>query len=241
MEVLKYNDVILRPSDIDVLENPCFLNDQVIAFYFSYLSSLCSEDDIAFVPPVVSFWLANCDAESRKDAVEPLKLGSKRLVLFTVNNNEDLDKGEGGTHWSILIFDRTKNSFLHLDTLKGVNHAHAFKLYDSVKQYVGVPSASIKERVKNKNKNKKKSKAASVPATEVTFEEWTATRQINNYDCGVYVMAVAKAVSDFYLCDKPVKERDWLSFVARNVDDSVELGTFRQEIRRLIEDLRNSH
>ncbi|VFQ70707.1 unnamed protein product [Cuscuta campestris] len=166
MEVLKYNDVILRPSDIDVLENPCFLNDQVIAFYFSYLSSLCSEDDIAFVPPVVSFWLANCDVKSRKDAVEPLKLGSKRLVLFTVNNNEDLDKGEGGTHWSILIFDRTKNSFLHLDTLKGVNHAHAFKLYDSVKQYVGVPSASIKERVKNKNKNKKKSKAASVAATE---------------------------------------------------------------------------
>ena len=99
-EVLKYKDIVLRASDLDVLEGPCYLNDQIIGFYFSYLLSLCGRNDVLFVPPSVSFWLANCDVDSRKAAVEPLKFPSKRLVVFTVNDCDDLGGAERGTHWS---------------------------------------------------------------------------------------------------------------------------------------------
>ncbi|VFQ88470.1 unnamed protein product [Cuscuta campestris] len=219
MEVLKYNDVILRASYMDALGSHCYLNDQVIGVLF----------------------LAICDEESRKDAVDHLKLGNKRLVLFAVNDSDEFGVGQSGSQWSILIFDRTKHSFLHLDTMQGENHIPAFKLYDSVKQYVGVESASIKEGAKNKKKNKNKKKAANtaVASIEVSFKECEAPQQTNGYDCGVYVMAIAKAVSDFCLSGKTDKEVDWLSFVVKNVDASIE-ETFRQEIMRLIEDLRNS-
>jgi len=244
-EVLKYKDIVLRASDLDVLGGPCYLNDQVIGFYFSYLSSLCGRNDVLFVPPSISFWLANCDADSREPAVEPLKFLSRRLVVFTVNDCDDLGGGESGTHWSILIYDRSKNSFLHLDTMEGVNYDHAFKLYNSVKEFMGkapgqstLISSSLKAKTKKKDLAKQVSKAEPTIA-EPLFEEYNAPQQTNGYDCGLYVMAIAKAVCESYSSRNSGKDADWLSAVQRHVDTSVEM-TFRNEVLELIEDLRKN-
>ncbi|KAL6570927.1 hypothetical protein OROGR_000477 [Orobanche gracilis] len=240
-KVLTYKDHVLRTSDLDVLEGPCFLNDQVIGFYFSYLSSLSCQDDVAFVPPSVSFWLANCDVDSRKDAVEPLKLPSKRLVFFTVNDSDDLDGGESGTHWSTLIYDRSKNIFLHLDSMQGMNHDHAFKLFDSVKEYMGKSHVPVQPILKGGKKQQKK-KDATEPAIktanmEPLFEEFDVPQQTNGYDCGIYVLAIAKAICEFNLSGKNDNQADWLSFVQKHVDTSIEM-TLRNEIMLLIEVLR---
>lgn len=244
-EVLKYKDIVLRASDLDVLEGPCYLNDQIIGFYFSYLSSLCGRNDVLFLPPSISFWLANCDGDSCKAAVEPLEFPSRRLVVFTVNDCDDLGGGESGTHWSILIYDRSKNSFLHLDTMEGVNHDHALKLYDSVKELMGkapVPStlmsSSLKAKAKKKNVARPASKCEPTIA-EPLFEESNAPQQTNGYDCGLYVMAIAKAVCECYSSVKSGKDADWFSAVQRRVDTSVEM-TFRNEVLELIEDLRKN-
>ncbi|XP_057508510.1 NEDD8-specific protease 1-like [Actinidia eriantha] len=110
-EVITYKNIVMGRSDLDILDSGrtphCYLNDQIIGFHFSYLSSLFNSDD----PSSLSFWLANCqDVESGKDFVEPLNFSGKKLVLFTVNNNnDDLDGGETGTHWSLLVFYRNTN------------------------------------------------------------------------------------------------------------------------------------
>ncbi|KAI8006085.1 NEDD8-specific protease 1 [Camellia lanceoleosa] len=84
-EVLTYKDIVLRRTDLDILEGPCYLNDQIIGFYFTYLSSLFTSQDVLLSLPSVSFWLANCqDVESAKDFVKPLKLSGKELEVFTV-------------------------------------------------------------------------------------------------------------------------------------------------------------
>ncbi|VFQ81587.1 unnamed protein product [Cuscuta campestris] len=221
MEVLKYNDVILSASDVDALGSHCYLNDQVIRFYFSYLSSLCSQDDVAFVPPLVSFFWQTAMRKAAKMlwitsnwATSALFYSLSTIVTSLVRVRVD------HVHWTIFIFDRTKHSFLHLDTMQGENHIPAFKLYDSVKQYVGVESDSIKEGAKNKKKNKNKKKApnTAVASIEVSFKECEAPQQTNGYDCGVYVMAIAEAVSDFCLSGKTYNDVDWLSFVVKNVD-----------------------
>ncbi|XP_057951925.1 NEDD8-specific protease 1-like [Malania oleifera] len=81
--VLSYKDVVLKKSDLELLEGPYYLNDQIIGLYFSYLSSLLDSQDILLVPPSVSFWLANCsDPESVKDFAEPLKFSCKNLVVL---------------------------------------------------------------------------------------------------------------------------------------------------------------
>ncbi|EEF40280.1 NEDD8-specific protease 1-like [Ricinus communis] len=114
-EVVRYKDVVLKVSDLDVLRGPCFLNDQIIAFYFSYLYAFYDSctDDVLLVPPSVSFWLANSeeDRENLIDFLEPLKLSTKRLVLFTVNDSTDFGGSEAGTHWSLLFMTGPRIAF----------------------------------------------------------------------------------------------------------------------------------
>ncbi|KAL7214236.1 hypothetical protein ACSBR1_026615 [Camellia fascicularis] len=94
-EVLTYKDIVLRRTDLDILE-----------FYFTYLSSLFTSQDVLLVPHSVSFWLANCqDVESAKDFVEPLKLSGKELVVFTVTIMMILvgvKVGHIGAYWCII-------------------------------------------------------------------------------------------------------------------------------------------
>ena len=49
-EILTYKEVVLTGTDLHVLEGPCYLTDQIIAFYFSYLSALYDSDDVLLVP-----------------------------------------------------------------------------------------------------------------------------------------------------------------------------------------------
>ncbi|KMT03925.1 hypothetical protein BVRB_8g187350 [Beta vulgaris subsp. vulgaris] len=252
-EVLKYKDIVLRASDLDTLRGPCFLNDQIIAFYFSYLLSSSKSDDILFVEPSISVCLANCqDDKFIEEFAQSCIMSSKRLVLFTVNDNDDFDGG-GGNHWSILVYDRTKNSFLHYDSMEGVNSFHAMKLYDAIKEYMGpggqvsrphISSYSLKKQ-KNKKKNisyvsrplgraEPESVAATAPAVSPTFMECKTPQQSNGYDCGLYVLAIARAICQW--CSDELNESDVISAIEKRVDDSVELK-MRSELLEIIQDL----
>ena len=70
--ILSYNDVVLRRSDLDILSGPRFLNDRLIEFYFSYLTSCYPSPYISLVPPSIAFWIMNCpDTRSLRDFIEP--------------------------------------------------------------------------------------------------------------------------------------------------------------------------
>ncbi|KAK6935987.1 hypothetical protein RJ641_033017 [Dillenia turbinata] len=73
-------------------------------------------EEILLVPPSIAFWIANCpDTESLGGFLEPLKLSDKEVVIFPVNNNDDVNQAEGGSHWSLLAFNRTAN-FINVST-----------------------------------------------------------------------------------------------------------------------------
>ncbi|KAK9706087.1 hypothetical protein RND81_07G103500 [Saponaria officinalis] len=244
-EVLKYEDIVLRESDLDTLQGPCFLTDQIIAFYFSYLSSSeknlsssCKTDDILLVPPSTSILLANCDDDK------------ERLVLFVVNDCDDFCGGDSGSHWSTLVYSRSMNAFLHLDSMSGANNLLAEKLYDAVKNYMGIggevprkqTSSSLKKQ-KNKNKrvqpvSKSSLKVANAaPVGLPVFKEWKEMpQQSNGYDCGIYALAIAGAIVDWFSNGMDSND-DVLSVVAKRVDQSVEVR-MRGEILELVQDLR---
>ncbi|PRQ41454.1 putative Ulp1 peptidase [Rosa chinensis] len=136
-KVLTYESVVLRMSDLALLRGPHYLNDCIIEFYFNYLSSLC-DDDILLVSPTVSFWLANSqNSEANfRDFEESNQLGEKQVVIFTVNDNQDMSQNDGGNHWSLLVYYRKSNAFVHYDSLGGLNSLVARKFYGAVKKYV---------------------------------------------------------------------------------------------------------
>lgn len=216
--ILSYKDVVLRKSDLDILDGPFFLNDRLIEFYFSYLSSTYTSPDILLVPPVISFYISNCpDSESLNSFIEPLKLPDQKLVIFTVNDNEDFSE-VGGIHWSLLAFSRRMNTFVHHDTL-AINGWHAKRLYEAVKGFVAVCDSVS---------------TSSNPVPDF-IECSTTPQQRNGYDCGLYVMAIAKVICDWH--ESGSKDENWFVSMEKQVDSSVE-STMRREILRLTEELK---
>ncbi|KAK9999391.1 hypothetical protein SO802_018994 [Lithocarpus litseifolius] len=135
-----------------------------------------------------------------KYTIEPRKLPTKKLVLFTINDNDDLDGGNSRTHWSLLVYDRSKHAFLHHDGMEGVINFHATKLYDAVKSFIGTvaeltklaSSSSSSSKGRSRTKKKKDvgatAKAIAVAKLEAVadatpcFIECNTPQQINEYD-----------------------------------------------------------
>lgn len=220
-KILSYNDVVLRRSDLDILSGPYFLNDQIIEFYLSYLSSCHPSQDILLVPPSIAFWIIQCPvAEAFKDFLDPLHLSDKELVLFPINNNDDVNEAEGGSHWSLLAYYRNANLFVHHDSSRSMNATPAKKLYKAVVGYMGLSESGSKAH----------------------YLEWTdSPRQANGYDCGLYVTAIARVICDWYVNSKKTDANDlWFSTVKEQVTPSA-VACMRSDILDLIRDLMTRH
>ncbi|XP_050370355.1 NEDD8-specific protease 1 [Argentina anserina] len=213
-KILSYQDVVLRRSDLDILSGPYFLNDRIIEFYFSYLSS--GSGEILLVPPSITFWIMNCPAESLKDFLDPLDFPNKKLVIFPVNDNDDVSEAEGGFHWSLLAFERSINTFVHHDSsLGGWNKRPAKRLYNAVKNFMGDSSS----------------------ATDPVYKECTdSPNQVNGYDCGMYVLAITRILCSWYGSKDEDGDNLWFSAVKEQVTPSA-VSAMRGEILDLIRGL----
>ncbi|XVF47098.1 hypothetical protein PTKIN_Ptkin03bG0082000 [Pterospermum kingtungense] len=216
-KILSYNDVVLRRSDLEILSGSYYLNDRIIEFYFSLLSSSHPSREILLVPPSIAFWITNCpDVDGLKDFLEPLKLSDRKLVIFPVNNNDDVSVAEGGSHWSLLAYYRTANVFVHHDSNAQMNKRHAMRLFKSVVGYIDGSSSAC---------NAKYLDCIGTP------------QQTNGYDCGLYVTATARTICCWYESNKNKDATDlWFSAVKEQVTPSV-VSEMRKEILGLIKDL----
>lgn len=216
-KILSYNDVVLRRSDLDILGGPFYLNDRIIEFYFSYLFSCHPSQDILLVPPSITFWIIQCPvAEPLRDFLEPLHLSDKALVIFPINDNDDVNMAEGGSHWSLLAYYRNANLFVHHDSCGSMNTAPAKQLYKAVAGYVGLSGASF-------------------------LECTDSPKQANGYDCGLYVTAIARVICSWHVNGKNTDANDlWFSAVKEQVTPSA-VACMRSEILALIRDLMAKH
>lgn len=206
-KILSYGDVVLRRSDLDILHGPHYINDCLIEFFFAYLSP---PNPVLLISPSMSFWLSNCpDSTSLPEAIDPLKLHLRDLVLFTVNNNSDVTAAEGGTHWSLLVYYKGTNEFVHHDSSQGMNRWHAEMLFEAVKGFTG-------------------------EGGEARYVEGFTPQQSNGYDCGLYVMAIARVVCDWFQEGGVMNEGEkWFSALKEGVDATM-VADLRGELLRLI-------
>ncbi|GLI60307.1 hypothetical protein VaNZ11_002423 [Volvox africanus] len=244
LKVLDYHDVLLREQDISLLEGPHWLNDQVVAFFFEYLSReglhggpreddlptptpgqspvpisapaatmqqprRCTTDDILLLPPATSFLLIHSPPEMATELLAPLKPDLKALVLFAVNDNSEVDVAAGGSHWTLLVYHRPSNTLRHYDSSpasqgnrsgRSSGSAHAA---GRLLQAVGPALTGVGREGGHVN---------SLPSlVEVPY----MPRQTNCYDCGVYMLAVAKAVCQWWLRGAGVAGAEGVEDVAK--------------------------
>lgn len=175
-KVLSYFDVLLRRSDVELLQGPHWLNDQCISFYFEYLRHDGFADplpaDVLLVGPEASYLLISIGAEAAPIVLDPLHFTRRILVLFVINDKEEVTQLVGGNHWSLAVYSRSTNILYHYDSLHGMNKRSVRRLLEAINGYL---------------------------PHETSLVEQECPQQQNGYDCGVYVLAVAELLCKRYI------------------------------------------
>ncbi|PRP89434.1 hypothetical protein PROFUN_01297 [Planoprotostelium fungivorum] len=180
MSVITYHDVTLYPEDVNLLKRPNWLNDNIMSFYFEYLTFERFKDqrqNFAFIHPSTVFMTTFMSGSEISEVLSALDLTSKSLVFLPINNNRDVNK-MGGSHWSLLVFNHHDRAFHHYDSSSGMNSSAAQNVAAKLSSLLPVASAKVEEEV--------------------------SPQQSNSYDCGVYVLALSELLAE---CNGEVHEK----------------------------------
>merc|ERR1711874_499184 len=112
------------------LENGRWVTDGIISHIFGNIQQYVNGNRLALVEPSITQILRkSLDPCTVAKTVEDLKLKEKDCVFFPVNNDDKVD-GEGGSHWSLLVYISNKKyvKFYHHDPISGANNRHANEL-----------------------------------------------------------------------------------------------------------------
>ena len=129
--------VILTKDGLKSLDGEQWVFDEVVHFVHSEFSSeFHAMEDFFFVPPYVAHAPTNLQEDSNPlDILDP---GNHNLLLFPVNNSEEHEQGDVGTHWSLVVLcvDRAHNTcrFVHHDSIRNMNQSAANHLVGNLKK-----------------------------------------------------------------------------------------------------------
>merc|ERR1712232_694378 len=111
------------------------------------------------------------DTDELKETMRPLKITTRKLIFMPVNNNRSMSQ-VGGTHWTLLVYNRSTDEF---------------SLYDSMVSMSGQVAHRIANHIypvlEPKGWNKKK---------KPVIKRARTPQQLNTWDCGCYVMAISE-------------------------------------------------
>lgn len=198
--VLSYENSLLRQSDVELLNIPNWLNDNIIAFWFEYLENDVYKDhkkSLGFVCPQVVQYLKFGLPEDVKNTIEELELDKKQYVLFPVNDCR-AQTVPGGTHWSLLVYNASENLFEHYDSYPGsCNLPVAESLAKVLAMFL---------------------RGASKCGHSPLIQEMPCTQQSNTYDCGMHVICNAEGLCKMYIArdKRPLNDIVPSSVVARS-------------------------
>ncbi|XP_033250815.1 sentrin-specific protease 8-like [Drosophila miranda] len=130
---LSFHDSCLRLSDVKLLHGPRWLNDQILSFYYEYLTHVKykTNDDIVFIAPEVTQCMKYMDDQELEQLMDQNKATRKPFIFFALNDNMSFEAG--GTHWSLLVFSRPEKTFYHFDSY-GNNTSNSVELMNKVKE-----------------------------------------------------------------------------------------------------------
>ena len=133
-----------------------------------------TKDRINMVGPSVSYLIQSLydkrDIGNQKKAINQKDYD---WVIFPINDKDDPEKGDGGTHWSLIVYNKKDNTYLYFDPLNGRNIKYAKALHLNLiddTSYEGIDSNG-------------RTCHFVPPLVEVKCQG-----QANGYDCGIFIM-----------------------------------------------------
>ncbi|CDK24889.1 unnamed protein product [Kuraishia capsulata CBS 1993] len=174
----KYYDVSVYKEDLFNLTDDQWLNDNNLSFIYEFLtrfqlvpilSSLFnksiplekSSESIILLKPSMSYLLMHTrDPTMLKGVLPPMERAS--FVFLPVNDNDDVELAEGGSHWSLVVASIPDNTCFVFDSMTLANESESLTLINRFEAYMGQ-----KYKVR-----------ANMPTPQ----------QINGSDCGIMVL-----------------------------------------------------
>lgn len=95
---------------------------------------------------------------------------SIQYALWPINDSSETEKPNSGSHWSLLVFSRPDNKFLHFDSHGNSNEHVARKFYQKLAPFFSATS---------------------------TFHIFECCAQVNGRDCGLHVIVNAQFIQEF--------------------------------------------
>lgn len=167
-----FKSITLYYNDIqDHLLGKTWLNDNIITFYYLFLEESFKNKNFIFLNPSISFLSLMCEYDDILEQVKDFELEKKDLIFIPINDCQDISQG-GGSHWSLLVYDRRKKKYLYLDSAGKYNYQTSIKILQKL------------------------SKIIDPDAQEVDFEQIDVPSQNNSYDCGIFTLCYTENVAE---------------------------------------------
>ncbi|EDV98185.1 GH22976 [Drosophila grimshawi] len=165
-----FHDSCLRMSDVHLLQGPFWLSDQILSFYYEYLSHVKYKNnkDVYFIAPEVTQCMKYMDDSELELLFEKQNAYRKRFMFFALNDNES--SSEGGTHWSLLVLSLPQQTFFHFDSCGNSNVRASRRLMNKVKYGLGMQ--------------------------QTRFRAMNCLQQANGFDCGIHVICTTDHIVD---------------------------------------------
>ncbi|KAF2069953.1 hypothetical protein CYY_008730 [Polysphondylium violaceum] len=221
--VISFKDATLFDSDLWILKRPNeWINDSIISFYLEYLDDQvvgkhCKEDVLLASPSAIYMCNFIETQQEIQEMFKPLKMESKKLIFFPINNNSDPTIIAGGSHWSLLVFIKPLNQFHYFDSMGTSNYSEAKKV-----------SSKFSFLISGSN-------------SKVHIEKTPA--QQNNYDCGLYVLSIIEFLVNQYIKydDQDIFIKEFSNQINRDLFQSITptlVKEKRNDILSIIEKLK---
>ena len=164
-----YGDSVLYPCDVKSIINDEYITDNVISYFFDYLSNKSKKVN-CLSPSVVQ--LIKMTTTSQLDAIiDSTEMSDFEMIVLPINNSFNTAK-VSGEHWSLLCYVKCDKTCYHIDSLNGSNSA----------------SAKLISRHLN-----------SILKTDNRCLNLCCAQQNNGYDCGPHVIFNATQIVYYYL------------------------------------------
>lgn len=177
---------------LEVVQNEClvlstkscaksrWIDDDLIDVYFQELSKTVAKGQCLLFGPSVTHNLKMGSPDDVLVTLRETSFSRHKLVFFCVNNSEDVQCSDSGSHWSLLLVDNTRGEAYHFDSMLGCNELAVIKLLTNM----GLNTTVVKEI--------------------------DCFQQKNNFECGLNVITNAKYVIDHYIrANVSVSVVDW--------------------------------
>ncbi|KAJ3271897.1 hypothetical protein HDV01_006111 [Terramyces sp. JEL0728] len=197
--LLAYGDVQIYDEDLATLEPHQWLNDTIIEFVYEYTELEPNYSFIDLVRPAILFLIANTDSDIKY---------TKDYVFMPLNDSD----GDGGSHWSLLVYSRLENTIRHYDSMNNHNEFVAERAISRIQDNIACKSPKLLHM--------------------------NTPQQGNGYDCGVYVLYITTMLAGRLEQDQEIGGRpDSSLWDIAGVFDQRDIDECRKELFVLISDL----